>query len=362
MKRLITFFSAILCMAALSAQVTIPFEVGTPTWEILVAAKDEDGPLIFQKPNASSDYLVALDGPEYYEYRWNAPSMYLNEDEFKFQVKPWYVLPVKGRQGGWTNIEYIDGSEDFSGWSVTRGLRQVPTFKLTRDDVAGQSWILGWEVGNDLYVLAKTDDGPGWQEFSVGKYKDGYVIFPCSCTLDVDYESNHNGILNGKVGNGDLSKFTYPDVEYILKQSKKDPNGQKVILGYQNPDGFNEVSWIRTKLIGEKGAVDDTAVYDTAEQMPQFPGGERAIMAHIARNMRYPLICQENGIQGKVVVSVIIAKDGSLTVSGTSGETNPNLVKEAIRVVKTLPEFTPGKIGGSPVNVKLNIPVTFRLK
>ena len=362
MKRIITICIAILCMAALSAQVTIPFEVGTPTWEMLVAAKDEDGPLIFQKPNASSDNLVVMAATDWPTYRWNPPSVFLNYGEEKVKIEPWNLRPLKGRQGGWANIEYITNDGDFSGWAVANRLRQVPTFKLTKDDATQANFIIAWEVGNDLYVVAEVASGYGWQEFSVGKYKDGYVICPYSCTLDVDYDSNHNGILNGKVGNCDLSKFTYPDVEYILKHSGEYETGAYVILGFQNNEGEKEVSWIRTKLIGEKGAVDDTAVYDTAEQMPQFPGGERAIMAHIARNMRYPLICQENGIQGKVVVSVIIAKDGSLTVSGTSGETNPNLVKEAIRVVKTLPKFTPGKIGGKPVNVKFNIPVTFRLK
>lgn len=108
--------------------------------------------------------------------------------------------------------------------------------------------------------------------------------------------------------------------------------------------------------------VDDDAVYETVEQMPSYPGGESAMFSHIARNLRYPMLAAENGVQGRVVVSVVVNKDGSLTISDTSGVDDPSLVKEAERVIRTLSKFTPGKQNGKVVKVKMNIPVNFILK
>lgn len=106
----------------------------------------------------------------------------------------------------------------------------------------------------------------------------------------------------------------------------------------------------------------DEPVYEKIEQMPQFPGGERKMMQFINTHLRYPDIAQENGIQGRVTVQVIIEKDGAVTIVGTKGQNDPSLVNEACRVVKAMPRFTPGKLNGSPVRVKYNIPFNYRLQ
>lgn len=106
----------------------------------------------------------------------------------------------------------------------------------------------------------------------------------------------------------------------------------------------------------------DDRVWDTVEQMPQFPGGDAAMLSFVATKLRYPLIAAENGVQGRVVVSVVVRRDGTLEVTGTSGVGDPDLVREARRVVGSMPKFTPGKQNGQPVNVRYNIPVNFRLK
>ncbi|MBQ7869096.1 MAG: TonB family protein [Prevotella sp.] len=106
----------------------------------------------------------------------------------------------------------------------------------------------------------------------------------------------------------------------------------------------------------------DDRVWDTVEQMPQFPGGDAAMLSFVATKLRYPLIAAENGVQGRVVVSVVVRRDGTLEVTGTSGVSDPDLVREARRVVGSMPKFTPGKQNGQPVNVRYNIPVNFRLK
>ncbi len=109
--------------------------------------------------------------------------------------------------------------------------------------------------------------------------------------------------------------------------------------------------------------VEDDDIYDKVETEPSFPGGISAIFTHIAKNMRYPLIAAENGIQGKVIVSFVIEKNGSISNVIVTKGVNPDLDKEAVRVVKTLPKFSsPGKINGKPKRTKMNLPVNFRLK
>lgn len=108
-------------------------------------------------------------------------------------------------------------------------------------------------------------------------------------------------------------------------------------------------------------SVDYNAIFTAPETKPEFPGGTAAIYRHIAKTMRYPLIAQENGKQGKVIVSFIIEKDGTLSDVRVSKGVDPNLDKEAIRIIKTLPNFTPGKMNGKPVRTSMSLPVTFKL-
>ena len=106
----------------------------------------------------------------------------------------------------------------------------------------------------------------------------------------------------------------------------------------------------------------DENIYDTVEQMPEFPGGLSACMSYIARNVKYPTIALENGIQGRVVVQFCVEKDGSISNTVATKSVNPYLDKEALRVVSSMPKWTPGKQKGKPVRVKYTLPVHFRLK
>jgi len=106
----------------------------------------------------------------------------------------------------------------------------------------------------------------------------------------------------------------------------------------------------------------DENIYDTVEQMPEFPGGLPACMSYIARNVKYPTIALENGIQGRVVVQFCVEKDGSISNTVATKSVNPYLDKEALRVVSSMPKWTPGKQKGKPVRVKYTLPVHFRLK
>ena len=107
---------------------------------------------------------------------------------------------------------------------------------------------------------------------------------------------------------------------------------------------------------------EENKVFDVVEQMPSFPGGQAALMNYLNSNIKYPVIAEENGIQGRVVVQFVVGKDGSISNVHVVKSVDPSLDKEAVRVVKSMPRWIPGKQNGSAVRVKYTLPVTFKLQ
>ena len=106
---------------------------------------------------------------------------------------------------------------------------------------------------------------------------------------------------------------------------------------------------------------EENKVFDVVEQMPSFPGGQGALMNYLNSNIKYPVIAEENGIQGRVVVQFVVGKDGSISNVHVVKSVDPSLDKEAVRVVKNMPRWIPGKQNGQSVTVRYTLPVTFRL-
>ena len=107
---------------------------------------------------------------------------------------------------------------------------------------------------------------------------------------------------------------------------------------------------------------EETKVFDVVEQMPSFPGGQSALLQYLSSNIKYPVVAEENGVQGRVIVTFVVEKDGSITDVRVVKSVDPSLDKEAQRVVKSMPKWIPGKQNGSAVRVKYTVPVTFRLQ
>ena len=105
----------------------------------------------------------------------------------------------------------------------------------------------------------------------------------------------------------------------------------------------------------------DNNVYTSVEQMPQYPGGDAALLDDVAKNICYPSAAQENGIEGRVVVRFVVTQNGSVGDVQVVRGKDPDLDKEAKRVIKTVKKFSPGKMNGKAVNVWYTLPVTFRL-
>ena len=130
-------------------------------------------------------------------------------------------------------------------------------------------------------------------------------------------------------------------------------------------DDLNVVREHKEEIIVEEKKpepVDDNKVYEVVEQKPQFPGGDVALLKWISDHIRYPAMAQENNIQGRVVVQFVVTKTGAVGEVKVVRGKDPDLDKEAVRVVKALPKFTPGKMNGHPVNVWYTLPITFKLQ
>lgn len=97
------------------------------------------------------------------------------------------------------------------------------------------------------------------------------------------------------------------------------------------------------------------------EEKPEFPGGEAAMFQWISKNVKYPEIAKENGVQGKVFVQFVISKEGKVTDVQVVRGVDPSLDKEAIRVIQSMPAWKPGKQRGKPVKVSFQLPINFKL-
>ncbi len=103
-------------------------------------------------------------------------------------------------------------------------------------------------------------------------------------------------------------------------------------------------------------------IFTVVENMPEFPGGQTALLQYIGKSVKYPVIAQENGIQGRVIVTFTVERDGSIADAKVVRGVDVSLDKEALRVINSMPKWKAGMQRGKPVRVKFTIPVTFRLQ
>ncbi len=107
---------------------------------------------------------------------------------------------------------------------------------------------------------------------------------------------------------------------------------------------------------------DDNVVFQVVEKMPSFPGGDAALFKFLGDNVKYPVIAQENGVQGRVICQFVVNRDGSIVDVEVVRSVDASLDKEAIRVIKSMPKWSPGQQRGKPVRVKYTLPVNFKLQ
>ena len=175
----------------------------------------------------------------------------------------------------------------------------------------------------------------------------------------------------------ETQKFTAPVIkkDELVKEENQvkqmDKLDDKVAVGAEDKEGVKDrtVEAVRSEIAvaapppppAPKPEVA-TKVFDVVEEMPSFPGGSAALMSYLSSNTKYPVVAQENGVQGRVIVSFVVERDGSISDVKVARSVDPSLDREAQRVVKSMPKWKPGKQNGSAVRVKYTVPVVFRLQ
>ncbi len=115
-------------------------------------------------------------------------------------------------------------------------------------------------------------------------------------------------------------------------------------------------------VVEEEEEVAEEPIFTVVENDPEFPGGMEALYKYLAQNIKYPQLARDNGITGKVYVTFVVERDGSIANPKVLRDIGGGCGQEAIRVVKSMPKWTPGKQRGKAVRVQFNLPVNFSLK
>lgn len=170
-----------------------------------------------------------------------------------------------------------------------------------------------------------------------------------------------------------LDKEALRVISSMPKWTPGKQDGKAVNVKYTVPvmfrlqgDDIKEVKDKEGNTIGtgtkREAKVDENGVYMVCDEMPNFPGGMRECMNFLSKNVNYPEDCEKAGIQGRVIVQFVVDKDGTITEPKVARGVHESLDKEALRIIKMMPKWTPGKLDGKAVSVKYTIPVMFRLQ
>ena len=152
-----------------------------------------------------------------------------------------------------------------------------------------------------------------------------------------------------------------PKAEEIIEIAENDADVEETtIQASDETDKAVEVKYVPVEV--EEEEVEEQQIFQVVEEMPEFPGGMGECMKWLGKNMKYPTISQENGVQGRVIVQFVVNRDGSIVDATVARGVDPYLDKEALRVVGLMPKWKPGKQRGKAVRVKYTLPVMFRLQ
>jgi len=195
----------------------------------------------------------------------------------------------------------------------------------------------------------------------------GLVIALLLVLVAFEYKSYEKSAYNlGQLNLDDLEEEIIPITKQEVKPPPPPPPPPEVIeivedeVEIENEIEIEDTESDEDEII-EIEEEDDEEFFMVVENMPEFPGGDLGLMKYIQKNVRYPPIAKEYNITGKVYVSFIVDKSGSVTNVKIVRGVDKNLDAEAVRVVKSLPKYKPGKQRGKAVRVMFTIPINFTL-
>ena len=152
-----------------------------------------------------------------------------------------------------------------------------------------------------------------------------------------------------------------PKVEEVLEIMDNDSEVEEsTIQASDDTQAAVEVKYTPVEV--EEEEVEEQQIFQVVEEMPEFPGGMGECMKWLGKNIKYPTISQENGVQGRVIVQFVVNRDGTIVDAKVVRGVDPYLDKEALRVVNQMPKWSPGKQRGKAVRCQFTLPVQFRLQ
>ena len=160
----------------------------------------------------------------------------------------------------------------------------------------------------------------------------------------------------------DGTTYSFDELYAMQREETVDTIEMNIVLEPSNATLYGAIMPIPYKSKDKKNKIqkNDNTVYRSVEQMPQFPGGEAALMKYLESHVTYPPMAAY--IEGHVILQFVVKKDGSIGEVKVVRSVEKNLDREAVRVIKSLPKFTPGRQNGEAVNVWYTLPVPFKLK
>ena len=236
----------------------------------------------------------------------------------------------------------------------------------------GRNWIL-----NLIYMQLKKSPNASLEDKKLTFVLIGLVLVLSICY--VAFEWTEKEVTKYEVSDTDFFFEEEIDIQQTTQETPPPPPPPAVqeveVLNVVEDDVETETIEINTEDEKDVEVViappveapveeeEEEVIFMVVETMPEFPGGQQALFKYLGENVKYPVIAQENGIQGRVICQFVVNKDGSIVdvvVVRSSGE--PSLDKEALRVINSMPKWKPGKQRGKPVRVKYTVPVNFRLQ
>lgn len=277
---------------------------------------------------------------------------------------------------GNTPIEQATTLIDLNLQGQNRLLSSLGAFGFAKDSLGGDEPVVVYTFNCDAKVEKQDYLGETHNTLSVVNTKKGSVAVwllhdlnnvmrPELEFFNVDIDSQIIDMLKAK--GFELKRSGRPEPGIVNNILFKDDDKGTAVTAYvdvnANPLSTTVGLDVRSyELLSQKKVTDNSPIYEEADIMPSFPGGGEAIEKYLNDNIKYPKQARENDVQGRVVVSFVVERDGTLSNIRVVRSADPLLDKEANRVILSMPRWKPGKKDGNEVRVRYKLPVTFRLK
>jgi protein TonB len=255
--------------------------------------------------------------------------------------------------GNWFEITGALGETDMDGKyfyleSADKAIKCIIP-KSTREKVVDK--LTQAERGDIITVKGKVTD-IGQSEYYEVTTADVYPNSSATTAASEEYD----------IASKEVSSRT---VEHSGNAASEEADSKTASTTQDNGHDIHEEEQKASDMTPEESSstpAEDTKVFSYVDQMPIFPGGESALMNYIASNLKYPSAAQDQGIQGLVMLRFVVTGTGKVGEVQVLKSLDPSCDREAIRVVKSLPRFTPGRKQGKPVNVWFQLPIRFELR